>query len=214
MKVYAKLRQGSSDWFEARAGRPTASKFDRIITPKGKLSAQSEEYIDYLLGAGFMPETEEFGGTKWTDRGNELEPGAREEFMRITGKQVHEVGFVTRDDNVVGCSPDGLIKGETGDWEEGLEIKCKSPGVHAGYIRSGKLPDDVKIQVHGCLAVTGLPRWHFFSWVPGMNHFHLVVERDAFTDKVTQALDEFLIRYAKARTEVIPKLQLKPTEPS
>jgi len=208
MKVYRKIRQGSDEWFAARAGRPTASKFGKIITPKGKLSAQSEEYLDYLIGASFMPEREDFGGTRWTDRGNELEPEAREAFQNLIGREVHEVGFVTRDDNVVGCSPDGLLKDANGEWEEGLEIKCKSPGVHAGIFRSGKLPDDVKVQVHGCLAVTGLPRWHFFSFLPGVNPFHLVVERDEFTDKVSAALDEFLIRYAEVRKQVIPKLQL------
>ena len=40
MKVI-QCTQGTPDWFEARRGIPTASRFDMILTPKtGKPSAQ------------------------------------------------------------------------------------------------------------------------------------------------------------------------------
>lgn len=208
MIVYPHVQQGSAEWHLMRAGRPTASMFSKIITPTGKLSVQSEEYIDFLIGAAFAPEFQEFGGTKWTDRGTELEPDARAAFEEMSGLQVEEVGFCTRDDNVVGCSPDGLIRGSDGQWTEGLEIKCKSPRVHVSYVRGGALPADVRVQVHGCLAVTGLPRWHFFSFFPGMQPLHVIVTRGEFTDKVSAALDEFLIRYGAARESLIPKLKL------
>ncbi|MDB6134212.1 MAG: Exonuclease [Verrucomicrobiales bacterium] len=211
MKVFAEVEQGSIEWHRMRAGRATASAFHRIITPKGKLSAQSEDYIDYLIGSGFMPEHEEFMGTKWTGRGTALEPQGRAAFEQMTGLRVETVGFVTRDDYVAGCSPDGLIRGPDGRYAAGLEIKSKSPHVHVGYIRKGVLPDDVKVQVHGCLAITKLPVWHLFCYFPGWQPLHIPVERDGFTQLVSAALDEFLIRYGKARVETIPRLQVKPT---
>src|SRR6478609_6200151 len=72
VKVFAGVEQGSAQWHQMRAGRATASMFHRIITPGGKLSAQSEDYIDYLIGSGFVKEHEEWAGNKWTDRGTEL----------------------------------------------------------------------------------------------------------------------------------------------
>ena len=40
MKFY-EVEQGSRRWYEIRAGRPTASNFHRIITPKGEPSRQA-----------------------------------------------------------------------------------------------------------------------------------------------------------------------------
>jgi hypothetical protein len=36
------VTQGSPEWLEARLGIPTASEFDKIITPTGKPSTQYE----------------------------------------------------------------------------------------------------------------------------------------------------------------------------
>jgi hypothetical protein len=53
-----------------------------------------------------------FAGNKFTDWGNDHENEARELFESMMGYQVTEVGFVTRDDKIIGCSPDGLIMDE------------------------------------------------------------------------------------------------------
>jgi hypothetical protein len=71
---------------------------------------------------------------------------------------------------------------------------------------AGGLPDDHKQQVHGAMAVTGLRRWDFFSYFPGLQPFHITVLRDAYTDKLAASLDQFIIDYAAAREAVKPKL--------
>ena len=210
MIIKESVEQGSEEWLALRRGRPTASQFGRILTPaRAELSKSRFEYMDELIAECFFPEFVEFEGNKWTDRGNELEPEAREAFGYQTKLNLWQVGFCTRDDGVVGCSPDSLIVDEHGKVVSGLEIKCPAPKKHVTYKRLGKLPNEYKAQVHGSMAVTGVDEWHFYSYAPGVQPLHLVVDRDDYTQKLTDALDEFLIEYAAARESLIPQLQAK-----
>ena len=48
------------------------------------------------------------------------------------------------------------------------------------------------LQVHGGMAVTGLPFWYFMSYYPGLPPFIVKVERDdAFISKLKTELDVF-----------------------
>lgn len=214
MIVHPHVLQGSDEWHAMRRGRPTASRFKDIITAqKGDLSKSATAYIAELIGECFVPDWIDFAGNKFTDRGTELEPMARKSFSEYFGGiPVEEVGFCTRKDGYVGCSPDGLMRGPDGEYLWGVEIKCPSPKVHVGWIMAGGLPDDHKQQVHGSMAVTGLDAWHFFSWFPGLQPFHVIVKRDEYTAKLSASLDQFLIDYAAAREAVIPKLKLTPNK--
>lgn len=213
MKIYTDFIQGSEAWFTARKGRPTASQFSKIITAvKGDLSKSHTGYIVELIAECFCPTYAAWLGNSWTDRGNELEPEAREAFTAHTGHAVEQVGFCTRDDGIVGASPDGLIRGPDGEWLAGLELKCPAPKTHVEYVLEGVLPDAYRQQVHGGMAVTGLNQWHFFSYFPGMQPFHIVVQRDDYTAKLSAALDEFLFKYRDAREKAVPQLQLHPKE--
>lgn len=210
MIVHPSVQQGSEQWLAMRRGRPTASRFKDIITAqKGELSKSAKGYIAELIGECFCPEWVDFAGNKLTDRGTEMEPEARKAYEAHTGYSVTEVGFCTRADGVVGCSPDALIPYPvSGGYIAGVEIKCPSPKVHVGWMIDGTLPDEHKQQVHGSMAVTGLDCWHFFSYFPGMKPFHIVITRDDYTEKLSASLDQFLIDYAAARTAVIPLLQV------
>lgn len=210
MKIHQGFLQGSEQWFELRRGRATASNFKKIITPaKGEYSKQAASYMRDLLVECFTPDYAKFLGNFYTERGIELEPDARKAFEEHTGLVTEQVAFVTSErwQHVVGCSPDSLIKGPSGEYLAGLELKCPSPFTHAEYIEDGVLPDEYKAQVHGSMAVTGLNEWHFFSYFPGLAPFHLVVARDAYTNKLTEALDRFVIEYGAYRERMTPKLQ-------
>ena len=209
MIVMENVRQGSEQWFAIRRGRPTASNFSRILTAKKvELAAARWTYMDELISECYWPELNTWSGNFWTDRGEELEPIARAEFVKRTGLLVKEVGFITRDDGIVGCSPDGLVVDADGKWLSGLEMKCPAPKTHVQYVREGELPDAYKAQVHGSMAVTGLDTWHFFSYCPRLQPFHILVERDAYTERLSNALDTFLIEYQGVLSEVRPKLTL------
>lgn len=206
MKICPDMEQRSEEWFRARAGRPTASQFSRLLTPTGKDSSQWEGYAIELMAQCIRPDEIGFEGNFHTDRGNDLEPEAREEFARIMGMSVGQVGFITRDDEVIGCSPDGLICGPNEAIIAGLELKCPLAKIHAGYLVEGKLPDIYRPQVHGGMAVTGLDFWYFMSYCPGLAPFIVRVERDAYTAKLSDALDRFLVFYSARRKEVMPML--------
>ena len=197
MKTYG-FEQRTDEWFAIRCGIPTASSADKILTPTGKLSAQSEAYLNQLLAdrAGYGDAPME--PTEWMLRGIELEPEARAMFEFAQGIKVRQVGFITNEEETAGCSPDGLAD----YWNEidqgweyyGFEVKCPKASTHFGYLRAGVLPPYYAPQVHFSMAVTGLPAWWFMSYFPGLDPLILQVERDEYTEKVAEAITLFSAR--------------------
>ena len=198
MKIWPNLLQGSDAWHAARTGKLTASNASKIITAGGKLSTQRGSYMDELISDCFCPGQNAWQGNANTDRGTAMEPLARAAFERRMSLEVEEVGFVTREDGVIGCSPDGLIH-RGGNHVAGLEIKCPLPKTHLRYLLDGTLPDTYKPQVHFSMMVTGLP-WHFFSYCPGMKPLHLFVEPDAYTGRLQAMVEDFVSEYSATWT--------------
>jgi hypothetical protein len=226
MKIHECV-QGTEEWLAIRRGRPTASEFSKIITPvEGKLSKSSIKYMYSLLAQCFITDVRtEFMGTKWTDRGTDLEPCARAAFEDHTGLTVAQVGFVTDETEMIGCSPDGLIIDPvTLEYTPaGLEMKNLAPENHVALMHAGEMPADHKPQLHGSMAVTGLTEWHFWSFCGAqdpdypddprkykmaMRPFHQVIRWDDYTDKVSAALRQFYHEYAALRAELLPKLRI------
>ncbi len=210
MKIYRDIVQGSEPWLAIRKGRPTASRFDEIVTATGTLSKQSTAYMRELIAECFCPDFASWGGNAMTERGTELEPLARESFATHTGLTPEQVGFVISEDGICGCSPDSFLM-RNGEPFAGLEIKCPSPKAHVGYVLDGILPACYMAQVHGSMVVTGLSQWHFFSHFPGMKPLHVLVMRDTYTARVEEAVSEFVKRYKTAMEIAVPKLKLNPT---
>lgn len=213
MRPFYNLTQGTEEWFAIKKGKPSASQFDNIITAaRGELSKSHAPYIRELISECFCPTYQEWLGSAWTKRGNELEPLAREAFANHTGYQLKQVGFIMRDEDNAGCSPDSLVLDDSDEIVAGLEIKCPSPKVHVGYVLDGVLPDAYKQQVHGSMVVTGLNRWHFWSFYPGMKPLHVIVERDGYTAKLEAALDEFMALYEAEYMRALPLLAVEESD--
>lgn len=214
MIVFPHVIQGSEEWEKMRRGRPTASNFSKILTAaKWELSKSAVPYMYKIIGDMFSTDVSpSFIGNAWTDRGQLLEPEARKAFTACTGYETEQVGFVTREDKFVGCSPDGLILDPRTQTTvlAGLELKCPAPETHVSYVHGGGLPDEHKAQVHGGLAVTGLAEWHFFSYCPGMRPFHVVQRRNSETEKLSVVLDQFVIDLVALKESLTPKLKLPP----
>lgn len=172
MKI-VECEQGSSEWHAARLGIPTASEFGRLITKTGKPSTQSNAYANQLVAEWLCGHALDGFESDWMRRGKELEAEARAYYELQTGAEVLEVGFVLRDDERVGCSPDGLI----GD-EGLLEIKCPAPHTHVEYLLTGAVPAQYVPQVQGQLYVTGARWCDFLSYHPDMPPVLLRIERD------------------------------------
>ena len=205
MKIWPSMEQRSEAWFRARAGRLTASNFHRVLTPSGKDSSQWRELAIEMCCSRIRPDEIQWEGNRHTDRGEELEPEAREEFSRIMGLEVEQVGFIVQDNELVGCSPDGMIK-INGQYAAGVELKCPLAKNHAEYLLDGVLPGQYKAQVHGSMIVTGLPYWYFMSYCRRLKPLILRVERDSYPDTLQDALERFIIYYADVYKRIMPIL--------
>jgi hypothetical protein len=174
--------QGSDQWRAIRAGRPTASCFDKILTPaKLKASMSQDAYAAHLVAEWFLGEPIETAGSGFTDRGTGLEPEARRWYAFDRDADVTQVGFCTTDDGAAGCSPDGLV----GD-EGGLELKCPGAVKHMEYLLGG-FGTDYILQVQGCMYVTGRKWWDRVSYHPT---FPKVVERVLRDETMMVAIDK------------------------
>ena len=181
MRVYD-FEQGTPEWLQSRLGCPSGSGFDKLITATGKPSTQAEGYINQLIAELLTGETTYVKKTEWMERGNELEPRARDYYELATGNTVVETGFCKHDKLECGVSPDGIV-GDHGL----IEIKCPSPSVHVAYLRAGVLPTKYKQQVQGCLWITEREWWDFMSYHPEMPALLVRVERDEDYIKLLQA---------------------------
>lgn len=194
-------KQGSAEWREARAGVPTASGFDKIITPKTlKPSEQATGYLHHLIAEWLLGRPlDDCGSSMWTERGLELEGEAVAYYEMERGIDVEEVGFVLRDDRRAGCSPDRLV-GNDG----GLEIKCPSAAVHVGYLLDpASLEARYRGQVQGGLYITGLPWWDLLSYCPELPAVVRRVEPDPeYVAALVPALGTFLARMDAAKAQI------------
>ena len=163
--------QGSPEWFAARAGRATASRFaDGLAGGKGltRKAYATQLALEIITG---QP-TETFTSQDMLT-GTEREPIARAEYEALTGNFVTEVGFCLHDDLPCGVSPDGLI-----DDDGGIEIKCPKASTHATYLAMPSEPPCYTAQVQGCMWVTGRRWWDFVSYHPDFpQNARLIVRR-------------------------------------
>lgn len=168
------IEQKSEAWFQLRLGRITGTRFAALMA--GESTATYKDLITDLAGEIITNEVEETYSNAIMERGNELEPEARNLYIELC-EDVEEVGMCLRDEDDplhewVGVSPDGLTaKGL-------LEIKCPLRKTHLNYIDKDIFPNQYKWQVQGQLFVTGLPYCDFMSYYPGMKPFIIRVLPD------------------------------------
>jgi hypothetical protein len=161
MKIHD-VEQGSVEWLQLRAGIPTASELDNLVTPEWKVrtGAMPDTYLAKKLAEWWTGGSLAEWSTFDMEQGQLLENEARPWFELETGLIVDRVGFITNDSGTAGCSPDGIIA----DMNTGLEIKCPRNYTHAAYLLAGEVPKDYRIQVQASLYVTGWPSWQFVSY--------------------------------------------------
>lgn len=178
--------QYSEEWFEARAGVPTASCFDKIVTTKGEPSKQAKNYLYQLAGENITGVKTETYQNAAMQRGLEMEAEAKDLFRFAVG-EVREVGLVYRDEQKqYSCSPDGLLE------DAGLEIKCPLIHTHVSYLLENKLPTDYIQQVQGSMLITGFKKWFFMSYFPALPPLILEIKADGvFIGKLSANLDSF-----------------------
>jgi putative phage-type endonuclease len=173
MKTYNCL-QGSQEWLYVRAGIPTASQFDRIVTPTCRKSSQRSAYMYELLAERLMGRPTVKHINWWMERGSTLEERAITFYEFNRDMDTTAVGFVTTDDGRLGASPDRLVS------EDGcLEVKCPSEAVHMSYLMAAEGACEMySIQVQGQLFVTDRLWSDVLSWHPDLPPALVRIERN------------------------------------
>lgn len=161
MKVIA-CDQRSETWHQARLGRLTASRAaDAFATNKNGSEAASRRNLrmDLVLERLTGQSQDSDFCSADMQRGIDLEPEACAAYEAETGVLVTPVGFVTHDQLLAGCSPDGLTA-------DGLiEIKCPKAATHLEYVR-GTIPAAYRWQIIHALWLTGKAWADFVSYHP------------------------------------------------
>lgn len=180
--------QGSDEWWKARMGIVTASKF-ATVQAKGKDGGKSVTRGDYMRSlAGEIltgePAPEGYSNA-FMERGKLLEADARTLFAFMNDCEPQTVGFIRNGRK--GASPDSLI-GENA----GLEIKTAIPAVQIERLQRGTLPAEHVAQVQGGLWVSERDTWWFMSYCPKLPPLIVEVHRDeAYIANLAKAVDAF-----------------------
>lgn len=189
MEIYNDIEQGSMEWFEVRAGIPTASCFKDILSKGAGKTRRT--YMLKLLGERLTGELQEPYTNAHMERGKVMEAEARIMYEFQNDLNAEEVGFIRNGEK--GCSPDSLI-GESGM----LEIKTKLPHLQLDVLDKGKLPADHVAQVQGQLWVAEREWCDFVSYWPKLPLFVYRVTRDEeYIKTLADAVDSFNEELAK-----------------
>lgn len=138
MKVHYNIDQGTPEWHKLRWGKVGGTRGSGLFVKSDTLAIEivAEECEPYLDDGGFVSND--------MQRGNELEPVARERLEEYTGVKFLEAGWISSDIPRVGISPDGITKCET------IQCEIKAPGKkkHTEYCLGGVVP---KEHIHQCI---------------------------------------------------------------
>jgi len=164
------MQQRSEEWFNARRGKLTASRFG---VAAGICAFQSRDAALRELW-----EETPFEGNDATQHGTDNEPNAILAYSQLTGNIVTPTGFHIHPTlSWLGGSPDGLV-GELGM----IEAKCPF------YKRTphDKIPPHYLCQINGCLEMTGRKWCDFISWTATDTRVYRVHADPELFDFMTQ----------------------------
>ena len=210
MRVYNSI-QGSTEWLKLRAGIPTASCFDQIITPGGKPSKSAERYLYTLLAERLMGHPIVEHVSLWMRRGSEAEKDAVQFYEFQRDIETAPVGFMSNDEGTIGASPDRLV-GDDGL----LEIKCPSEYIHVGYLmQDGTHYDAYKVQCQGQLWISERQWVDVVSYHPEMPMALARIERDEqFIEKLDAAVTAFSLALEDQFAILVERGWVKPQKPA
>lgn len=194
--------QRSPEWFAARCGLITASRFkDARATLKSGAPAQAR--LDYMAELALERITGSLSDrfvTPAMQRGAELEGAARAAYEADTGEIVTEMGICLHDTLGFGYSPDGLVGAD------GLiEVKCPANPYKLAQLLLTRDVAEYVDQVQGGMWITGRAWCDVLIYHPNIPLRPLRVPRDAaYIDKMETDLLAFSIE-VDAYTERLRK---------
>lgn len=192
------VEQGSAEWRMARLGIPTASQFDKIITPTGKMSKSADGYAHKLIAEQLLGVPLDDASSGFMERGNVLEQRAVKFYELQRDADTEPAGFLLRDDRRAGCTPDRLV-GDAGL----LEIKCPAAHTHVGYLLDQE-GIGYKVQVQGQLWIAEREWCDTISFNPELPPALVRQERD---DKFIAEMEKAVVQFCDMVDELKEKLQ-------
>lgn len=192
--------QYSPAWWQAHCGIPSASNFNRIVTPaKWQLAAGAETYACELVAEAYdynYGRNDDYA-TSAMRNGTIVEPEARRFYSLETGRDVRQVGLCISDCGRFCCSPDGLV-----DDDGGLELKHPVAATQVKWLMGGTVPPEHLAQCHGFLLVTRRKWIDWMAYYPGMEPLLVRVVPDEKTLALAEALETFWKRLTEIRTKI------------
>ena len=202
------IKQGSPEWFLARAGRVTGSEAASVSARAWRKVAGVEQWVDMAPRANYKTqllcerltgEPEESGFiTKEMRDGIAREPFARMAYEARTGYSVRESGFLVLRDFMAGCSLDGDVN----NFEGITESKCLKPKNHLAIIESGQIPDEYLPQITHNLFCSNAHWCDFIAFCPKFpKHLQLFVKRvERDEKKITEYRGELVAFLAEVKS--------------
>ena len=195
------LEQGTHEWLQAKLGVISASNISKVLAKKGTETRQG--YMSELVAQIASGEVADEIQAKALEWGKINEQSARLLYQFETGNLVDEVGFFMTDDHRCGCSPDGIIKGQS----KGLELKCPySSKVFVEFAALGKIKPEYVKQCQFSMWVTGFEAWDFANYDPRIKSkmlHYTTIERD---DEMMKLFDEVVPEFISEMDEMLAKL--------
>lgn len=185
--------QRTEEWFDARLGKATASRFKDVMTTiRSGEAAARKNYRAELVAERLTGSKDESFTSAPMQWGIEWEETARLRYELATGNIVEECGFFSHDSLMAGASPDGLVSGSGV-----LEIKCPNSATHIETLKTQKVPYQYYWQVVGQMWITDRQWCDFVSFDPRMpenaQYFcKRVLRMEEDVEKLEQAVIEFL----------------------
>ena len=201
--------QGSPEWFAARLGIPTASRFSAVLA-QGKGGADSKmryTYLKQLAGEIITGDPMEAYSNDKMDRGTKHEPDLRNRYAFERDVDVQQVGFIRMHQSLckTGCSPDGLIAADGM-----VEFKSAEPTVLIDILRSGKPPTEHMPQIQGSLWITGR-KW--CDLVIGWPKMPLFIRRIYWNDDYIASLSSAVRTFNGELAALVNELRVKEDAP-
>ena len=191
LHVYEDLEQQSDEWYKARRGIITASVVGKLLTPTGRVASNdySRALTFELAAERITGESEYVHVNGDMERGNEVEPLARDLYARHFQRPVTQVGFMVEDKwgFRIGYSPDGLVA------HDGLiEVKGPRAKKHLKTIVENQVPAEHMAQIQCGLLVSGRVWCDFITYYGGMRPYPIRVHADPkWQDAIVLAATEF-----------------------
>lgn len=206
------ITQRDADWFAARAGKATASRFKDVIgrrkDGKGYLAGRAEYALELAVErlTGQPASRLDTAAMSW---GREQEAAAADLYALRHQVEVEAVGFVRHDAIEAGCSPDGLV-----DWDGLVEIKCPFNSLNHIEAWLNGMPAEHTAQVQGQLWITGRDWCDFISFDPRMpEELQLYVQRihrdPAFIADLQREVVDFLAQVGEQTATLMRLAQQK-----